>query len=171
MLFVCQLSATRLTHRRVPKLTPDNFTCCHTEIECGDHDFCLRRLHYTDTDTTSKECRPEWELNHNLLTRSRALFLLSGQIIKQKKALLVDANHERVDVGQSEVDNHALSVDVQGCTCGHHGLWQMVTLLQVDGQREKWTVLGGNTQKTLTHSTALFHRPRPPLAVRAAMMG
>ena len=35
----------------VPRLTSDNFTCCHTEIERGDHDFVLSRSHYTDSDT------------------------------------------------------------------------------------------------------------------------
>ena len=28
----------------------DIFTCCHTETKRGDHDFCLSRSHYTDTD-------------------------------------------------------------------------------------------------------------------------
>ena len=38
-------SATRLYRRRVPRQTFDNFTCCHTETERGDHDFCLSRAH------------------------------------------------------------------------------------------------------------------------------
>ena len=46
-------SATRLSRGRVPRLTSDNFTCCHTETERGDHDFCLSRSHYADTDSSS----------------------------------------------------------------------------------------------------------------------
>ena len=32
--------------------------CCHIDTERGDQDFCLSRLHYTDTDPTSKERTP-----------------------------------------------------------------------------------------------------------------
>ena len=53
--FFTSSSTTRLCRGRVPRLTSDNFTCCHTETERGDHDFCLSRTHYTDTDPTSRE--------------------------------------------------------------------------------------------------------------------
>ena len=53
--FLTSSSTTRLCRGRVPRLTSDNFTCCHTETERGDHDFCLSRLHYTYTDPTSRE--------------------------------------------------------------------------------------------------------------------
>ena len=46
--FLMSSSTTRLYHGWVPRLTSDNF-------KRGDHDFCLRRSHYTDTDTTSRE--------------------------------------------------------------------------------------------------------------------
>ena len=56
------MSPLSLSSSRVfPRLTSDNFTCCHTaahsthETERGDHDFCLRQSHYTDTDPTSRE--------------------------------------------------------------------------------------------------------------------
>ena len=48
-------SVTRLSRGRVPRLMSENFTCCHTETEQEDHDFCLSRSHYTDIDPTSKE--------------------------------------------------------------------------------------------------------------------
>ena len=60
-LFVCLFgfltssSSTRLYRGRVPRLTSDNFTCCHTRDRAGDHDFCLSRSHYTDIDPTSRE--------------------------------------------------------------------------------------------------------------------
>ena len=59
--FLTSSSATRLFHRRVPRLTSDNFTCCHTETKRGDHDFCLRQSYYdyTDTDTTSRKLARE----------------------------------------------------------------------------------------------------------------
>ena len=31
-----------------------HFTCCYTETEQGDHDFCLSHSHYTDTNQTSR---------------------------------------------------------------------------------------------------------------------
>ena len=64
------LSATKLYRGRVPRMTPDNFTCYHTER--GDHDFCLSRLHYTDTDPISREGRDD--RTHDLLTSSSALY-------------------------------------------------------------------------------------------------
>ena len=39
----------------VPRLTSDNCMCCHTKAERGDHDFCLSRSHYIDTDPTSRD--------------------------------------------------------------------------------------------------------------------
>ena len=43
---------------RVPRLTSDNFMCCHTETEGVDHGFCLSRSHYTDTDPNSRKRAP-----------------------------------------------------------------------------------------------------------------
>ena len=51
--FLTSSSTTRLFRGRVSRLTPDNFTCCHTETERGDHDFCLSPSHYTETAPTS----------------------------------------------------------------------------------------------------------------------
>ena len=53
--FLTPSSSTRLYHGRIPRLTSDNFTCCHTETKRGDHDFCLSQSHYTDTYPTSRE--------------------------------------------------------------------------------------------------------------------
>ena len=53
--FLNVLVSNRLSHGQVPRLTSDNFMCCHIETEQGDHDFCLSRSHYTDTDPTSGE--------------------------------------------------------------------------------------------------------------------
>ena len=58
-LFVCLFgfftssSATSLYRGRVPRLTSDNFTCCHTQDRAGDHDFCLSRSHYTGSHETA----------------------------------------------------------------------------------------------------------------------
>ena len=35
--FLTSSSATRLSRALNPRLTSDNLTCCHTEIEQGDH--------------------------------------------------------------------------------------------------------------------------------------
>ena len=55
VVFLKFSSATRLSRGRVPRLTSDNFTCCHTETKRGDHFFCLSQSHYTDTDPNSRE--------------------------------------------------------------------------------------------------------------------
>ena len=52
--FFKSLSAARLSRGRDPRLTSDNFTCCHSETEQGDPDFYHSRPHYTDTDTTRR---------------------------------------------------------------------------------------------------------------------
>ena len=51
--FLTSSSATGLYRGRVPRLTPGNFTCCHTRDR--DHDFCLSQSHYTNTDPTSRK--------------------------------------------------------------------------------------------------------------------
>ena len=53
--FLTSSSTTRLYRGKIPRLTSDNFTCCHTRDWAGDHDFCLSRSHYTDTNPTSRE--------------------------------------------------------------------------------------------------------------------
>ena len=42
-------------HARVPqgRISSDNFTCCHTEIEVADQTFYLTQSQYTDTGPTS----------------------------------------------------------------------------------------------------------------------
>ena len=71
-------SITRLFRGPVPRLTFDNSTCCHTEAEQGDHDFCLRWSLYTDTDPTSRERAATARIEPGTsVTRSRALYRLS----------------------------------------------------------------------------------------------
>ena len=65
-------SATRLSRGRVTRLKSDNFTCCHTGTKRGDHDSCLSRSHYTDTDQ-QEECGPKsGDRTHGLLMKSQA---------------------------------------------------------------------------------------------------
>ena len=40
---------------RGPRLTSENFTCCHTESERADNHFCLNLSYYTDTSPTCRE--------------------------------------------------------------------------------------------------------------------
>ena len=56
--FLTSSSKARLYPGRVPRLTFDNFTCCYSETEWGDHDSCLSRSHYTDTDPMSRDLVP-----------------------------------------------------------------------------------------------------------------
>ena len=68
--FLTSLSATRPSHRRVPRLTSDNFMCCHTETEREDHDFSARHI-LTPTQPVGNGRE---EITHELLTRSRTLY-------------------------------------------------------------------------------------------------
>ena len=76
--FSTSSSATRLSRGRVPRLTSDNFTCCHPETEWKEHDFCLSRS-YTDTNPTIRRWAPGTGIEpaRDLLTRSYALYRLS----------------------------------------------------------------------------------------------
>ena len=53
--FLTSSSTTKLYRGRVPRLSSDNFRAATHETEWRDHDFCLSRSHYTDTDPTSRE--------------------------------------------------------------------------------------------------------------------
>ena len=62
MLFVCLVgfltssSTTRLYRGRIPRQERLTILRAAThETELGDHDFCLSRSHYTDTDPTCRE--------------------------------------------------------------------------------------------------------------------
>ena len=57
--FLTSSSATRLSRERLPKLMSDNFTCYYPQIERWDHDLCLSRSHYTDTDPTNRKWAAE----------------------------------------------------------------------------------------------------------------
>ena len=50
--FLTSSSTTRLYRGRAPR--QERLTILH-ETELGDHDFCLSRSHYTDTDPTCRE--------------------------------------------------------------------------------------------------------------------
>ena len=71
--FLTASSATKLSRGQVPRLTSDN-AATH-ETERGDHAFCLRQSHYTDTDSASRSERAD--RTQDLLTRSHALYPLS----------------------------------------------------------------------------------------------
>ena len=61
--FLTSSSTARLFRKRAQRLTSDNYKCCHTQDRV-DHDLCLSRSHYTDTDPTSREReRPQRESN------------------------------------------------------------------------------------------------------------
>ena len=50
------------------RICPDNFTCCHTEIEVADQTFYLTQSQYTDTGPTSHSASPitpgAWQGSH-----------------------------------------------------------------------------------------------------------
>ena len=60
-LFVCLFgfltssSTTRLYRGRAPIMEHLTIRAATHETELGDHDFCLSRSHYTDTDPTCRE--------------------------------------------------------------------------------------------------------------------
>ena len=50
------------------RISSDNFTCCHTEIEVADQTFDLTQSQYTDTEPTSPSADPAspgtWQGSH-----------------------------------------------------------------------------------------------------------
>ena len=56
VVFLTSSSTTRLYRGRAPRQSILTILRAATlETELGDHDFCLSRSHYTDTDPTSRE--------------------------------------------------------------------------------------------------------------------
>ena len=54
--FLMSSSTTRLYRKRAPRQERLTILCAAThETEQGDHELCLSRSHYTDTDPTSRE--------------------------------------------------------------------------------------------------------------------
>ena len=76
--FLTSSSTIRLYHGRAPRQTILGASTHETEL--GDHDFCLSRSHYTDTDSTSRKREAgghSGNRTRDLLTRSRVLCRLS----------------------------------------------------------------------------------------------
>ena len=71
------------------RICPDNFTCCHTEIDVADPTFYLTQSQYTDTGPTSPSADPiapgawqgsHWSANFEVtgMTRPRTNPVASG---------------------------------------------------------------------------------------------
>ena len=60
--FVCLLVGCLTSQQQAcvsqGRICPDNFTCCHTEIEVADQTFYLTQSQYTDTGPTSPSADP-----------------------------------------------------------------------------------------------------------------
>ena len=71
-------SVTRLYRKRVPRLTSDNFTCCHTRDREGRPWLLSQpvRLYWHSTNLSGTGGH-SWNRTHDLLTRSRTLYWLS----------------------------------------------------------------------------------------------
>ena len=82
-LFVCLFgfltssSTTRLYRGRAPRQERLTILRAAThETELGDHDFCLSRSHYTDTDPTCRErCHDKITITHKAMLKSMMLIL------------------------------------------------------------------------------------------------
>ena len=74
--FLTSSSTTRLYRGRAPRQERLTILRAAThETELGDHDFCLSRSHYTDTDPTCKRAGGHsGDRTRDLLTRSRRLY-------------------------------------------------------------------------------------------------
>ena len=71
--FLTSSSTTRLYRGRAPRQERLTILRAAThETELGDHDFCLSRSHYTDTDPTCRERAATAGIEPG--TRSRALY-------------------------------------------------------------------------------------------------
>ena len=58
LLFVGCLTSQQHASVSQGRICPDNFTCCHTEIEAADPTFHLTQSPYTDTGPTSPSADP-----------------------------------------------------------------------------------------------------------------
>ena len=67
-LFVGCLTSQQQASVSQGRICPDNFTCCHTEIEVADQTFYLTQSQYTDTGPTSPSADPitpgAWQGSH-----------------------------------------------------------------------------------------------------------
>ena len=67
-LFVGCLSSQQYASVSQGRISSDNFTCCHTEIEAADQTFHLTQSQYTDTGPTSPSADPitpgAWQGSH-----------------------------------------------------------------------------------------------------------
>ena len=68
LLYVGCLTSQQHASVSQGRICPDNFTCCHTEIEVADQTFCLTQSQYTDTRPTSRGADPimpdAWQGSH-----------------------------------------------------------------------------------------------------------
>ena len=64
--FLTSSSTTRLYRGRAPRQSVWQFYVLPHEAGVGDHDFCLSRSHYTDTDQPVGSGRPQRESNPGL---------------------------------------------------------------------------------------------------------
>ena len=76
LFFLTSSSTTRLHRGRAPRQRLTILRSATHETEVGDHDFCLSRSHYADTDTTSRAGDHSGNRTRDLFTRSRALYRL-----------------------------------------------------------------------------------------------
>ena len=83
-LFVCWLLNVPATRECI---CPDNFTCCHTEMEVADQTFYLTQSQYTDTGPTSPSADPitpgAWQGSHWSANFKSLLWLDPEKILVQ----------------------------------------------------------------------------------------
>ena len=67
-LFVGCLTSQQQASVSEGRISSDNFTCCHTEIDVADQTFYLTQSQYTDTGPTSPSAGPitpgAWQGSH-----------------------------------------------------------------------------------------------------------
>ena len=168
MIFLCLFafltssSATRLCRGRVPRLTSDNLTCCHTQDRAGRHDFCLSRSHYTDTNPTSRE----WVVTVGICA---PLHLLRSKHLEQGKYRENGLNnimtlHRKIDWG---TERNKGPVSTKRRNCQHKKAWILTMGFGVDWLRQKglWGVELPQTSQRKKKGLVYFAVSSPPKGV------
>ena len=108
-LFVCCLTSQQQASVSQGQICPDNFTCCHTEIEVADQTFYLTQSQYTDSGPTSPSADPitpgAWQGSH-----WSANFKVTGMTHPRKKPW----RKRDLNLGSSVLEVDALPLGQRG---------------------------------------------------------
>ena len=120
LLFVGCLTSQQHASVSQGRICPDNFTCCHTEIEVADQTFHLTQSQYTDTGPTWQGSH--WSANFEVTGIARPRKNLGASGIRTRDALITRPTRrsaleeERRHQAQSARERRHLAASVPATT-------------------------------------------------------